>query len=351
MNKFLAGLLALALMASSAVAQAPSPGPVAVLAGQVPLNLTNASARVALPSTAVSASAITVYNKGTKDAYFALGSVTVTATTASTQIAAGTAVTLWKSSNTYLAGITSGADTTSLVIYQATGPVNFAGGASSSGGGGGSGAVTVAGGADVTEGTIGDTQATGTVVGFLKSMWSIFNATPPATSALQTTGNSSLSTIVTNTGAATPAGTAIIGKVGIDQTTPGTTNNVTLSTNVGTLPVVQATATIPITFTAAGGPTQIIAASGATKIYITHWDVVLSGAGTFALVTGTGSNCGTSTTYLTGASGHPLSFGANGGISAGSGLGPVLITGASGAVCAITTGAVDSSGSIAYAQF
>lgn len=150
---------------------------------------------------------------------------------------------------------------------------------------------------------------------------------------------------------AIPAGTALIGKVGIDQTTPGTTNNVTLSTNVGTLPLVQATASVPITFTAAGGPTQIIAASGSLKVYITHIDYVLSGAGTFALITGTGTNCGTGTTYLEGASGHPLSFAANGGISEGGGLGPIYVTGAGGEVCAITTGAVDTSGHIAYAQF
>ena len=151
--------------------------------------------------------------------------------------------------------------------------------------------------------------------------------------------------------ASLPAGSNLIGKAGIDQTTPGTTNNVTVSTNVGTLPLIQATASVPITFTAAGGPTQIIAASGSTKVYITHWDVVLSGAGTIALVTGTGTNCGTGTAYLTGAASHPLSFAANGGISAGSGLGPILVTGAGGEVCAITTGSVDSSGSIAYAQF
>lgn len=71
--------------------------------------------------------------------------------------------------------------------------------------------------------------------------------TPPAaitgfsTSALQTTGNASLASIdgkitAVNTGAVTvstalPAGAAIIGKVGIDQTTPGTTNLVSIGTN------------------------------------------------------------------------------------------------------------------------
>lgn len=47
-----------------------------------------------------------------------------------------------------------------------------------------------------------------------------------ATSANQATEITSLATIATNTGAAIPAGSALIGKVGIDQTTPGTTNGV-----------------------------------------------------------------------------------------------------------------------------
>ena len=43
---------------------------------------------------------------------------------------------------------------------------------------------------------------------------------------LSTTDAAALQSIITNTGAATPAGTNLIGKVGIDQTTPGTTNGV-----------------------------------------------------------------------------------------------------------------------------
>ena len=50
--------------------------------------------------------------------------------------------------------------------------------------------------------------------------------TGAATSANQSTEITSLATIATNTGASVPAGTALIGKVGIDQTTPGTTNGV-----------------------------------------------------------------------------------------------------------------------------
>jgi hypothetical protein len=47
-------------------------------------------------------------------------------------------------------------------------------------GGGGGGPVTIANGADTTEGTIGDTQATGTVVGFLKSLFVNFFSVPVA---------------------------------------------------------------------------------------------------------------------------------------------------------------------------
>src|SRR5579871_2674689 len=88
---------------------------------------------------------------------------------------------------------------------------------------------TIAGGADVTEGTIGDTQTTGTVVGFLKSLWTNFFGTPvaikvdgsgvtqpvsaaslplpsgAATAANQTTANTSLATIATNTTSAATA--------------------------------------------------------------------------------------------------------------------------------------------------
>lgn len=54
------------------------------------------------------------------------------------------------------------------------------------------------------------------------------SSTTLATAANQATEISSLSTIATNTGAAIPAGAAIIGKVGIDQTTPGTTNGIAI---------------------------------------------------------------------------------------------------------------------------
>lgn len=77
--------------------------------------------------------------------------------------------------------------------------------------------------------------------------------TGAATSAAQATGNTSLSSIdgkitACNTGAVTvsaalPAGTNVIGKVGIDQTTPGTTNKVSIGSD-GTVTLLTGSATI-----------------------------------------------------------------------------------------------------------
>lgn len=76
------------------------------------------------------------------------------------------------------------------------------------GGGGGGGAVTIADGADVAQGTTTDVayvSGSGTLVSILKGIFGKFGAVVLA------------------------AGSALIGKVGIDQTTPGTTNAVALA--------------------------------------------------------------------------------------------------------------------------
>ena len=76
----------------------------------------------------------------------------------------------------------------------------------SGGGGGGGGAVTVADGADVTQGSIGDSPWSGTGNGTLDAiMKAIYNAaislpTGAATATLQTTGNTALTTINTTLG-------------------------------------------------------------------------------------------------------------------------------------------------------
>lgn len=124
---------ALAVWASVAFAQAPpTPLPSSVIAGFTTLSASNVSGRVALPAASNPYRALTIYNTGTKDAYFALGGSTVVATTSSYKISAGTTLTVDAmipgtpaTMATYVAAITGGSDTTSLSIYQANGQLNL----------------------------------------------------------------------------------------------------------------------------------------------------------------------------------------------------------------------------------
>src|ERR1700685_3049155 len=105
-------LLAALVWAAPAVAQNPPPQApsFSVLGGYVPISVTSTSAPTALPAALVPFNAVTVYNTGSKDAYFALGGSTVAATTASTKVTAGTFLTVW-TSGAYIATITGGSDT------------------------------------------------------------------------------------------------------------------------------------------------------------------------------------------------------------------------------------------------
>lgn len=109
------------------------------------------------------------------------------------------------------------------------------------GGGGGNvnltginGVTPLAGAGATGTGSLRTTQAqdTTTVAGAAPTTTGIYvtgaSAAALATAANQTTANTSLATIATNSGSSIPAGTALIGKVGIDQTTDGTTNAVHL---------------------------------------------------------------------------------------------------------------------------
>jgi hypothetical protein len=110
--------------------------------------------------------------------------------------------------------------------------------------------------------------------------------------------------------------------------------------------IIQASASTPINISTAT-TTQLVAALGSTKIYVTAWDVISAGSGTFTLEFGTGTNCATGTTLLTGA--YPLT--AQAGEAHGTGLGPILVVPAGNALCAQTSQAVQMSGSVAYTQF
>lgn len=120
------GALALGMHQAHA-AQAPVVPPYAAMGGQVTVSATSSSSRVVLPASNSTFGAITVFNAGAVDAFIAFGDVTITATTSNTVVKAGTAITLWVNQGTYVAGITA-SGSASLVVYQATGPVNFIGG-------------------------------------------------------------------------------------------------------------------------------------------------------------------------------------------------------------------------------
>ena len=108
--------------------------------------------------------------------------------------------------------------------------------------------------------------------------------------------------------------------------------------------VIQTGVSVPISISSAT-TTLLVAASGSTAVYVTSWDVIAAGTGNFTLVYGTGSSC-TGLHALTGA----YNLTAQTGISKGNGLGPVLITPASQALCAVTSAAVQMSGSLSYNQ-
>jgi hypothetical protein len=124
----LAGMLLVVFAATYAHAAPPTPVPVSVLCDTcyAPLSVTyTASTRVALPSANPSYNAITIWNTGSKDAYFKQGDVTVAATTSSLPIPAGRQITVW-ASGTYIAAITGSTDATTLKIYQSNGPIDLA---------------------------------------------------------------------------------------------------------------------------------------------------------------------------------------------------------------------------------
>jgi hypothetical protein len=116
----------------------------------------------------------------------------------------------------------------------------------------------------------------------------------------------------------------------------GALNHVT-NLPTSTIPV----ASVPIAVSTAG-TVQLVAAVLAKAIYVTDWDAVAGGTGTFQLEYGTGTNCSTGTTALTGAYPAMAQFGR-------AGVGHLFIP-AGNALCIVTTGAAASQGFVAYVQ-
>jgi hypothetical protein len=108
----------------------------------------------------------------------------------------------------------------------------------------------------------------------------------------------------------------------------------------------QANASVAISGNSAA-TAQLVALSASAVIHVTSFDFMAAGTANVTLVYGTGTNCGTGTTSLTGA--YPLT--AQAGISKGSGQGPVLVVPAGNALCWTNSAGVQVSGSLSYTQF
>lgn len=92
--------------------------------------------------------------------------------------------------------------------------------------------------------------------------------------------------------------------------------------------------------------TQLVALSAGNAIYVSHFDFMATLADNVTLEYGTGTNCATGTTPLTGA--YPAS--ANGGISAGNGGATIAFVPAGNALCIVTSAATQLSGLVSYVQ-
>lgn len=230
------------------------------------LTATNASASVALPAGAV----VAFQNTGTTTVSCTLGVGSATASASQNIVPAGSTVYLTVGSNTFGACIDQTGSTSNVVALSGgTGLGTGFGGGGGSGGGGGavtlaSGAVasgaysagSIAAGAYVSGSVLSGAYASGSLVDITNVSTPISPNTATATKGLLTgyqynstqatftngqqgtLQGSSRGALYVATGADTfnvtvnaalPAGTNLMGKVGIDQTTVGTTNGVSLA--------------------------------------------------------------------------------------------------------------------------
>ena len=214
-------------------------------------------------------------------------------------------------------------------------------------------------GADVTQGAKGDAAYAGSgaasIIAILKGIYN-------------------------QAGASIVAGSAIIGKIGIDQTTPGTTNAISVAqvgaaalalgstTASASIPVVIAsnqTAADPCMFQAktnagfssATGTFALVTGVAAKRIFVCSFAVIVPSAVSVSLAEGSSSTCGTSSqaavigvaTSGTASQGMPLA--ANGGLTLGNGGGTVASTAtAANYLCLFQSGVAQIAGNLTYVQ-
>jgi len=171
------------------------------------------------------------------------------------------------------------------------------------------------------------------------------------------------STLAGIAAAPVPAGTNVIGKVGIDQTTPGTTNGTQdaadgatgsavpakaqymgAQSGGNTVGVIQASASAFLNMTTAT-TTKIVTGSASKKVYVTSFRLHAGGTTTAKFVEGTGTNCGTGTADLS----ETFDFAASDGSNQGNGLGPVLVAATAGDdICVLNGSAANLRVGVAY---
>ena len=322
-------------------------------------SVTTGSANSALPA----GSNVVVYNYGTNPIMVKLstsGATTVTAATADAIIPGGGSQELSVGSNTRIAYATT-LSTSSMQVAGGAGIAAGWGGGSSSGGSGGTSAAdkstwtvsstlqtpigceyTSGGATTLTTGqmgTVGCTTGRGLFVNIDSlggtGSFTTYGSTPGAVAALPT------NSYVTNTnanGQATSANSSPV-VLASDQT-------------VADPCMYQAKLSSPIEVNATAA-TQIVAASGSKKIYICSITIVAAGASTVSLLTGTGTNCGTSQAAVIGSTtaANGMSFSASGGLAIGNGSSTITYANLAGAeLCTLQTAAVYLSGYISYIQ-
>lgn len=173
------------------------------------------------------------------------------------------------------------------------------------------------------------------------------------------------------------AGSALVGKVGIDQTTPGTTNAVQANIASGGVAsgaiasgafaagsFVNATAGDPcmfqpktnVTISTATGTVALVTGVSSKKIYICSFSYVASAADAISLAEGSGATCGTSNqagvigVATNGTQGNGLSLAANGGLTLGNGGGTVAQTATAANYLCLFHAAVQGAGNLTYVQ-
>lgn len=205
------------------------------------LSVTSSTGNVALPAGTV----VSVTNTGSNTAFYNLSVGAGTAATTDAALVAGATVGLTVGSNTYINAITA-SSTTTLRMAGGSGLVSGYGGGSSGGAGS---AVTAVGTVDHDASASGVDPLLGGGYASAAAPTSV-SADGDAVNAWYLR-NGAQATVITAAGAlvggdatngldvdvtrlpALVAGSAVVGKVGIDQTTPGTTNAVYVSGSVG----------------------------------------------------------------------------------------------------------------------